>query len=156
MIHMQSTKLAIVSSPAAILDNASAVTNVIDTKGYDYCTIICTVGATDIAMSALSVQEAEVAASATALTSGANVTGLIFGTSTNTGGSASTLPTAGSDDLLFVFEIDCRNRMRYLDITATFGNGTAGGYFAAIAILSRAEQGPVTAAERGASQILRV
>jgi hypothetical protein len=38
---------------------------------------------------------------------------------------------------------------------ATFGNGSVGGYFAAYARLSRGKDGPTTAAECGALEILR-
>ena len=150
MIRQQMEKLVSITPPAAIYDNASLTTASIDTLGYDYCTIYVYLGATDIAMTALKVQESD--------TDGnyADVTGLVFGTSSNTAGSTSTLPSATDDNKFFAFEIDLRGRKRYLDLVATCGDGTAGTYAAAWAVLSRAEEAPNTAAERGCSQILRV
>ena len=151
MIDSQNVKYFQVTPPAAILDNASATTNEIDTKGWDYLTVICSVGATDIAMAALKLQESDTSGSGFG-----DVTGAIFGTSTNTGGSASTLPSATDDNKLFVFYVDLKNRKRYIDLVATAGDGAAGTYFSAEAILSRGEESPSSASERGASQELRV
>lgn len=151
MIRQQTEKLVSITPPAAIYDNASPTTAEIDTLGYDYCTIYCYLGATDIAMTALKVTESDTAGSGHA-----DVTGLVFGASTNTADSASTLPSATDDSKLFAFEIDLRGRKRYLDLTATAGDGTTGTYFCAWAVLSRAESQPKTAADRGCSQILRV
>jgi hypothetical protein len=156
MIPAQGMKVVNVLPPAAIIDDASGTTNVIDCKGFDYCTILVILGATDIAVSALKVQESDVAASGTALTNGADVTGLVYGTSANVAGSTSALPTADDDNKVFAFDIDLRARKRYLDVTATFGNGSAGTYCTIIALLSRAEQTPTTAAERGCGDVLRV
>ena len=147
----QNTKEVIVISPVAIKDNASWTTNQIDTLGYDYCIIRFFTGATDIAMAALKVQESDTDGS-----NFADVTGLIFGTSTNIDGSTSALPTATDDDKVYLFEIDLRGRKRYLDLVATAGNGTAGTYAAAIATLTRASNAPVTASARGCDEILRI
>jgi hypothetical protein len=155
MNHMQQVKHVTVYAPAAIVDNASLTTNVIDCKGWDYCTIIVQLGATDIALTALKVQEDDTTSSATALTSGADVTGLVWGTSANIAGTTSTLPSATDDGDIFVFEVDCRNRDRYLDVVCTFGDGTVGGYAAIVAILSRGENPGTTAAARGCTEILR-
>lgn len=155
MNHMQQTKWVGVLPPAAIVDNASFTTNVIDTKGFDYCVIAVYLGATDIALTALKVQEAEATSSSTALTSGADVTGLVWGTSNNHVGVASTLPSATDDNKVYLFEIDCRNRMRYLDVTITIGDGAAGGFVTALAVLYRGENLGTTAAARGAGEILR-
>jgi hypothetical protein len=152
----QWTKKVIVASPVAIVDNASFTTNVIDTKGWDYCVIDCILGATDIALTALKVQEAEATSSATALTSGADVTGLVFGTSADIAGTTSTLPSATNDDKVFTFEVDCKTRMRYLDVTATMGDGATGGFMAILATLYRGENPGTTASARGCQQILRV
>ena len=59
MIPAQSVKYVSVTPPAAIVDNASYTTAEIDTYGWDYAKIVCYVGATDIAMTALKVQEAD-------------------------------------------------------------------------------------------------
>ena len=151
MVNEQATKFVQVIPPVAIKDNTAWVSGIIDTIGWAYCTIIVNLGATDIAVALLKVQEA--------LTSGgsySDVDGLVFGTSNNISGSASTLPSATDDDTLFAFDIDLKDRLRFLDLQATAGNGAAGSFMSAIAILSRGKQAPITAAQRGASQILRV
>ena len=151
MIPAQLTKRVNLTPPAAIVDNASFTVAELDTKDWDYCTILVILGATDIAMAALAVTESDTTASGHA-----NVTGLVFGTSTNLAGDTSALPTATDDDDIFAFEIDLRKRKRFLDVTATAGDGSAGTYAAIIAILSRGRIGPNTAAEAGCNQILRV
>jgi hypothetical protein len=93
---------------------------------------------------------------ANTLSSGADVTGTRFGTDANDTGSTSTLPSATDDNKLFKFEIDTRGRKRYLDVALTGGDGSAGAYFVAWAELSRGEQVPTTAAQKGAAQNLRV
>jgi len=84
------------------------------------------------------------------------VTGLVFGTSTNTDGSTSTLPSATDDNKFFCFDIDLKARERFLEIVATAGNGAAGTFLTAWAVLSRGGEAPMTATQRGCSQILRV
>lgn len=150
MQRSQMCKEFIVTSPGALIDNASATTNSIDTLGYDYVTIDVILGATDIALTALKVQEAD------ADTGYADVTGLVWGTSANIAGATSTLPSATDDNKVFKFEIDLRGRKRWLDVVATFGDGTVGGYIAILAKLWRAKDGPITASERGCAEILRV
>lgn len=149
---IQDVKYVNVIPPVAIKDNASWTTTQIDTLGYDYCTIVVNLGATDIAAAALKVQESDTDGS-----NFADVTGLVYGTSTDAlSGSTSALPTAGNDDKIFAFEIDLAGRKRYLDLVATAGNGTAGTYASAIAILSRADNTPRTATERNLTGLLRI
>lgn len=151
MIDAQEAKYVNLTPPAAIVDNASLTVAELDCLGWDYAEIIVILGATDIAMSALKVTESDTSGSGHA-----DVTGLIFGTSANIAGDTSALPAATDDNDIFKFEIDLRKRKRYLDVTATVGNGTAGAYVAIIARLSRARVTPSTAAEAGCNQILRV
>lgn len=150
MIHPLNNKYLQITPPAAIVDNAAFTTNTIDTIGYDYCTIVVGFGAMDIAMAALKVQESN----DSGMSGAADVTGLVYGTSTNSAGSTSTLPSATSDNTLFAFHIDLKARKRYLDVVATGGDGAAGTFMAAFAILSRGEVAPSTAALRGCSQEL--
>ena len=145
-----------VIAPAAIVDNASFTSNVIDTLGFRYATIVVHIGALDIAVAALKVQESDTKASDTALTSGDDITGTIFGTDANDTGSTSTLPAATADNKFFVFEIDLRGRKRYLDLVLTGGDGSAGTYASAIAILERGEAAPASATSKGVSQLMRV
>ena len=149
-------KLVRVTSPAAIVDNASLTCQVVDTQGFRYARYVFYFGAMDIAASALKVQEADAKSSATALTSGADITGAVYGTSTNDAGSTSTLPSATDDDKFFTIEIDLRGRKRYLNPVVTLGDGVAGTYVCAWCELYRGEITPTTAAQKGASQNLRV
>lgn len=151
MIHAQNTKLVSVTPPAAIVNNSSYTTAEIDTLGFDYAQIIVYLGASDIAMAALKVTESDSSGSGHA-----DVTGLVFGTSTNIDGSTSALPSATDDNKFQVFDIDLRGRKRYLDVTATAGNGSAGTFATILCILSRAGEAPTTAAGRGADEVLRV
>lgn len=145
------TKLVSVTPPAAIVDDASYTTATIDTKGFRHCRIVCYLGATDIAMAALKVQESD----DSGMSGAADISGCVFGTSNNIAGVASTLPSATDDNKFFIFDIDLRGRKRYLDLVATAGNGTSGTFMAAWAELSEPETIPDSAAELGASQVLR-
>ena len=150
MIHAQNDKFLSITPPGLIVDNASYTTASIDTAGFDYLRVFVYLGATDIAMAALKLQESDTDGSY------ADVTGLVYGTSNGINGSASALPSATDDNKTFAFEIDLRGRKRYLDVTATAGDGSAGTYLTINYILWRAKDYPVTAAERGFANILRV
>lgn len=150
MVPAQNLKFVSVTPPGAIVDDAAYTTNEIDTLGYDYCTIVCHVGATDIEMAALKVQESDASGSGFA-----DVAGLDFDGDTNIDSGTAALPADDSDNSLFVFEVDCRNRKRYLDVVATAGNGATGTYLSVTALLSRGETTPTSIADRGAASILR-
>lgn len=150
MIHAQTTKFVSVTPPGAKLDDASATTATIDTLGYDYLEVFAYLGDTDIAAAALSIAESN----ASNMSSSSTV--LAYGTDTNIAGSTSALPTADDDNKCFKFEIDLKNRKRYLDVTFTAGNGSTGSYVAIWAILSRASEPKTTASDRGHGDILRV
>lgn len=145
-------KLVALTPPAAIVDDSSYTTATLDTLGFRFVRIVVLLGATDIAMAALKVQESD----DSGMSGAADVTGAVFGTSTADTGSASTLPSATDDNKFFTFEIDLRGRKRYLDLVATAGNGSAGTYLTAWAELHRGEQVPTTATQKGVSQNLRV
>lgn len=151
MINAQDKKVVGVTWPVAIVDNASWTTVEIDTLGYDYAEFIWILGASDIAMATLKLQESDTSGSGMA-----DVTGAIFGTSTNDAGSTSTLPSATDDNKLFSICVDLTKRKRYLDLTATGGDGTSGAFGACICILTRAEQSPKTAVLAGYAQRLIV
>lgn len=146
MIQALTTKKVAVIQPAAIVDDAAWTCVAVDTKGWDYCVIDCILGATDIAMALLKLTESDDDSSYS------DVPGTTYGTSVNDTGSASTLPSSTDDNKLFGFAVDCRARKRYLKLAATGGDGAAGAYLAAIATLSRGEQGSLTAAQAGYSQ----
>ena len=143
MKKAQTSKLVKITPPAAIANNTSPATSSVDTKGFRYARIVLFLGATDIALTALKVQEADDDSTYS------DITGTVMGTDNNTGGSASTLPSATDDNKFFVFEIDLRGRKRYLDLVMTGGDGAAGTYATALAILSRAKVVPDSVTEKG-------
>lgn len=147
----QSFKVISVTPPAEIVDNASYTTAEIDTAGFDALVILVYLGATDIAMSALKVTESDASGSGHA-----DITGLVYGTSTDIAGATSALPTADDDNKVFGFELDLRGRKRYIDVTATAGNGAAGTYATIVALGFRREENLQSAADRGFANILRV
>lgn len=149
-------QVVVIAAPSAIKDNTSLTTNVVDTLGYRFVEIYVMLGATDIALTALKVQEADAKTDATTLTSGADITGTVFGTDANDTGSTSTLPSATDDNKVYKFEIDMKGRKRYLKPTVTFGDGAAGGYGVAFAILKQGENIRGTAADKGIAQLMRV
>lgn len=142
--------------PAAIVNNGAFTSQVIDTAGFAYLEIWVILGSIDATMAALKVQEADAKSSATALTSGADVTGTVVGTDANDGGTTSALPLATDDNKIVKFEIDLRGRKRYLQVQATAGNGASGTFLTALAELSRGAQVPTAAADKGASFVMRV
>jgi len=150
MIAAQNDKFVSITPPGLIVDNASYTTASIDTAGFEYLRGFVYLGATDIAMTPLNLQEGDTDGSY------ADVTGLVYGTSNGIAGTASSLPSATDDNKAFVFEVDLRGRKRYFDLVATAGDGTAGTYLTAFALLSRAADYPVSATERGMANILRV
>lgn len=143
-------KLVSITPPAAISDNATLTTAEIDTLGWSYLTIIVYEGATDIAMAALSVTQSDSAGSGHAA-----ITGLVWGTSTNIDGTTSALPSATDDNLFQVAQIDLKGKKRYIDVTATTGDGAAGSFVTILGILSRPQVSPTSASEAGANEILR-
>ncbi len=154
MNALQQTKDVAVIPPGVRKNGASFTPVEIDGKDYDYLRIQVCLGATDIAMAALKVQECDTTAGGGA--GWVDVTGLIWGTSADIAGAVSTLPASGDGNKIFAFEVDLRNRKRFLQVIATAGSGSAGTYLAAGGVLSRGDKTPVTAAERGCMQILRV
>lgn len=148
---IENFKLVAVTPPAAIIDDAAVTTAEIDTLGFAHARIIVVLGATDIAMTALKVTESDTSASGHA-----DVTGLVYGTSTDIDGSTSALPSATDDDGFFVFDIDLRGRKRYLDVAATVGDGTTGTYITILAELFTADAMPTTVAGHGCTGMLKL
>lgn len=140
----QNQKVVMIIQPQAIADNASWVGSLdstpvtIDTAGWNELTIYVAVGATDIAMTNLEVHSSDEAdANFTA------VDGLDWGTD-------STIPSADDDDTVHAafIELDGKAK-RYYRLEADAGNGSAGTYAVAWAVLSRPTEAPNSAAERG-------
>lgn len=149
MESLQGAKKGICVLPQ-VLDNATATSYVIDTAGVDFVNIDVVIGATDIAMTTLKVQESDAITNSTTLTSGADITGLVYGA------NGSTLPSATDDNKIFSFEINTQGRKRYLQLIAVAGNGTTG-----VAIASHYNAGKVAnhsldAAGKGVAAVLNV
>lgn len=138
MIEAQKTKFVAITPPGAIVDNAAFTTAAIDTKGFSYLTIVLSLGAMDIAMAALKVQESDASGSGYA-----DITGTV-------GGTDFTLPSATDDNKIVVFHINLVGRKRYIDLVMTGGDGTTGTYASALALLSRGTDTPDSATEAGA------
>lgn len=149
-------KIVRVTSPAAIVDNASLSCLAVDRKGFDFARYVFYFGSMDIAVTALKVQESDTLTDSTTLASAADVTGAIYGTSANDAGGTSTLPSATDDNKFFTVEIDLKGRKRYLNPVVTLGDGAAGTYVAAWCELYRGENVPTSATQKGVSQNLRV
>lgn len=151
MVINQMQKAFLVIPPTDLVDNAAFTEIEIDTKGFDYCTCYAMIGASDIAMAGLKMQQSDATGA-----DQVDITGLVWGTSLNTLGATSTLPSATDDGLIFGFDIDLRGIKRYLTCVATAGDGATGSHCTVLALLSRAEDGPATAALRGCKEMLRV
>lgn len=97
------------------LNGATAGAQVIDLKGHNFCEINVQIGATDAAATAFKLQESDVKASATALTNGADITGLTF---------ASSLPSASSDSTIWQLAFPTSGRKRYVLLVYTAASAT--------------------------------
>lgn len=146
MQQLQRIKRGIVIAPAAITDNASFTTNEIDTAGFGQLAVHVIVAATDIAFTALKLQSSNTSGSGFA-----DITGLVYGTSTlPETGATSALPTATDDNKIFSFYLNLDGKHgRYVDLVATIGDGAAGGFAAAWYELTNSETGLSTSASRG-------
>lgn len=150
MVDAQDAKYVTAIAPAAIIDDASAVASEIDTSGAAYCEIPIQLGATDIAMTALKVQESDTSGSGFA-----DVTGLDFDGGTAPDGTTLALPSATDDGQVATFQINLLGRKRYLKLVATFGNGSTGGFVASTARLSRLAQVPDVSTDMASGGVCR-
>lgn len=137
-----SYKVVPVIAPVAIKDNASWTVIDVDTLGFNFVTFIFQLGATDIEVATLKLKECDTSGG-----SFVDVDGLDYS-------SDSTLPTAGEDGGLFGFDVEMAGRKRFLRLEATAGDGSAGTFASALAILSRGQLTPTTATERGFIRLL--
>jgi hypothetical protein len=114
--------------PTATVNNTTASIAAIDTQAnnvnWTRATFFINVGAIDIAMTALKVQECDTLAG-----SYTDCTDTVFGS-----GSNPALPTASSDNKQF--QITVTGRKRYLKIVPTVGNGSTGAVLTVSCILS--------------------
>lgn len=141
MHALQNCKFVNTTPPAAIIDNAAATTAALDTKGFDSVVFIVQLGALDIAVSVMKLQESDTSGSGYT-----DITGADFSV------SPLTLPAATDDNKIYGIFVNLAGRKRYLDLSLTLGDGAAGTYVSVLAILSRGQQVPATATNRGLGQ----
>ena len=126
MNALQNVKVVNVTPPAAIVDAASFSTTAIDTAGFGKLAVYFSLGATDIAMTALKLQESD----DSGMSGAADITGCVYGAT-----GAPALPTATDDNKIFGFFVNLAGRERYIDVVATAGDGSNGTYGSCIAVL---------------------
>ena len=151
MIDGQNAKYAVAIAPAAILDNTSATATAIDCRGSSYLEIPVLIGATDIAVTALKLQECDTSGG-----SYTDITGATFSAGTNVDGVALALPSATDDNQPHVFQVNLVGRKAYIKVVCTFGDGTAGGYVSAVARLSSVGYLSATMTDRATGGVCRV
>lgn len=135
MINAQNTKFVKVYDSVSI-GAADPSVAVIDTLGYDYCSIYMYAGVTG-GQSVLKVQEGELADKSDAANF-SNENGVFgFGESgqLNIDGTSAADPDA-TNSVVYEFQVDCKKRMRYLTVAATNVGTTVMAIFA---VLSRGE-----------------
>ena len=126
MNSLQNAKVVNICPPGAIVDNADFTTTTLDTAGFGKCAIYFTLGATDIAMCALKLQQSD----DSGMSGAADITGAVYGAS-----GAPALPSATDDNKVSAFHVSLQGKKRYLDLVATAGNGSTGTYGSGIAVL---------------------
>lgn len=132
MKTQQRAKYVSAINPAAILDDTSATATVIDARDAAYVEIVLQLGATDIALAALKVQECDTSGG-----SYTDISGATFDGGADTDGGTLALPSATDDGQTCVFQINMIGRKPFLKVVATFGNGSTGGFIAGVARLSQ-------------------
>ena len=139
MIQSLDQKTVAVTVPVAIVDDGSWTTIEIDTKGYDRLDVYVMLGVLDVDMVAMKLQSTDTTGSGHA-----DVAGLVYDTS-----PAPDLPSATDDGNIYAFHVDLLGKKRFFDLVLTGGDGTAGTFAVAWAVLSRPKITPITAAARG-------
>lgn len=142
MIDALNQKVVFLTDPAAIVDNAAFTTTVLDCLGVEFVTIVVRLGALDIAPTVFKLRESDDDSTYSDVPLG------------DFSVLPATLPAATDDNKSYAVQVNMLGRKRYLDLSLTGGDGTAGTYAVAFAILSRMQTTPSTAADRGFEQEL--
>jgi len=143
MQKLQEIKFVNVTPPAAIVDNAAFTTAAVDTKGWGELMFLVTLGALDIAVVTMKLQESD----DSGMSGAVDVSGADFSV------SPLTLPSATDDNKMYGIFVNLQNgRKRYLDLSLTGGDGSTGSYATVHALLAGGEDVPYTAALRGLAQ----
>lgn len=142
MQYMQATKSAIMVAPQTI--GTTSVTGYVDTLGYDHCRIYyqgATAAAADV-ITALKLQDGDTTSAFT------DISGAVGGTDFTI-----PVPNTSTPDIM-IFDVDTRNKKRYLNISIT-GDATT-RTTSVMAVLDRAAQMPDTDTEAGAKEIVYI
>ncbi|HEX4123740.1 MAG TPA: hypothetical protein VHY37_03375 [Tepidisphaeraceae bacterium] len=143
MIYATTTKDIISVPPQARINNLAVTCTAVDRKGFDYAVAKLFIGANDIGLTVAKLQESDDDSTWT------DIPGADFSI-------AGELPGSSAVNETWLWDVDLRGRKRYLRPALTVGSGGSGAYVTVVFELSRAEQMPHTAAERGAAQMLEV
>lgn len=145
MIQTQNTRVQIMLDPGATLATNATATGWVDTRGYDYCSVIVAVGtSSSAALTALKLMEGSATNSTTAIvaltggTATSSSVGFVIPTHATNGTSTS--------QAYAVMNVDCRKRARYLVMNLT---PAATNTVTALAVLSRADEMPSGTAATG-------
>lgn len=145
MIQITQSKKVQLTWPGSRANNVTVTSASLDRSGYEYAVIRVMLGATDVGLTALKLQESDDNSTFT------DVPGTDFSV------SPLSLPTSSNGNTLWEFQVDLRGgRKRYLKPVITVGNGTLGAFVAVNAELFRAEQTPITAATQGLAGLATV
>ena len=148
MNQNQANKVVNSVVPESITSASGTVTNTVDCSGWDYCQIYVIFGAIGATATALKIQEAD------DNSTWSDVVGTRVGTDTDMAGAATSLPGGSQANGVYRFDIDCRNRKRYLQPIVTAGAGAT--LVSAVAVLSRGAIGPHRVSDTGATDVMRV
>ena len=147
-LELQKLKTHRFFAAQALVDNASFTSTCLDTAGLDGVLVVFSTGEQiDADMTALKVQESDTLSSATALSSGTDISGADFSV------SPLTLPVSsnGTKKSFGVFIPIVGARKRYINVIATAGNGSVGTYAEAKGFCTP-KIVPDSASERGLAQ----
>ncbi len=148
MIQAQRGKLVNFFPPQSI--GTTAVAGLIDTKGFNYLTVVTNLAAVTTAttITALAFTEGATTAAADAIT--ALTGGTAAGNFTIPVGKGTATTVTGT---VTVFHVDLKKRKRYLKLSATLSHASV---FTAEGLLTRGVKDPTTAAEAGADAVITV
>jgi len=144
MIEALRHRTVIVGSPKVISDNAAVTTAILDAVGAGWVTFLIVLGAMDIAVAALKLTESD----DSGMSGATDVPGADFSV------LPATLPSATADDTVVAIHVNMLGRKRYLDLTFTTGDGSAGTYSTVLAQMFGLQQTPDSAETRGFGQEL--
>jgi hypothetical protein len=143
MIYATTTKNVVSVQPAARINNAVVTCAAVDRKGFDSAVAKLFIGANDIGLTVAKLQESDDDATWT------DIPGADFSI-------AGTLPGNTAQNEIWLWDVSLLGRKRYLRPALTVGSGTNGAFVTVVFELSRAEETPHTAAQRGAAQMLEL